>query len=163
MTASPLTAEQAGFLGGPVSITVSSRDARRVPSVMKAVGCRVSADRREVTLLLEAEGARQLLNDIAATRQVAAVFSLPSTHRTLQIKGSDARTGALQPTDSALIEQHAQAFAADIIPLGYAREFALALHGVAPSAQCVAVTFTVEAVYAQTPGPGAGARIGGTS
>ncbi|MFZ5722526.1 MAG: hypothetical protein ACOY33_02580 [Pseudomonadota bacterium] len=162
MSGLALTAEQIAFVtggDGGISITVSARDARRVPSLMKALGCRVAADGKRISLLLEAHAARQLLADVVATRQVAAVFSLPRTHRTLQLKGDEAVVGELQTGDRELIVHHAEAFAASLVPLGYRREFALAVHGVMPGAELCALTFTVRDAFAQTPGPGAGVRL----
>lgn len=151
-----LTADQAAFVTGGVSITAGSRDRRRVPSVMKACGVRVDAGLARVTLLLPAPASRQLLADIAATGEITAVFSRPSTHHTLQVKGSDASETPLQPGDAALAAAHRDAFADDLVPLGYPRAWALAIH---EPVELVAVTFTAQAVYAQTPGPGAGARL----
>jgi len=161
MSHATLTDEQAAFLAGGVSLIIASRDMRRVPSLVRALGCRVDADRRTLTMWLEASASRQVLRDIEATGQVAAVFSLPSTHHTLQLKGSDARVVPVAAGDAELVEQHRQAFAADLIRIGYAREFALAIHATAPGDEIAAVTFSVDAVFAQTPGPGAGQRIGG--
>lgn len=159
MSSTPLTEDQAAFIAGGVSITLAARDMRRVPSLVKVLGCRVSADRRAVTVLVDAAAARQVLQDIAATGAIAVVYSRPSTHHTLQIKGSDARQVVPAATDHELVAAHNSAFAADLVPLGYSREFSFAIHGLGD--ELAAVQFTVDAVFAQTPGPGAGARIGG--
>lgn len=154
-----LTEDHAAFLTAPVSLTVASRDARRVPSVVRAAGCRVSADRATVTLLLPTRQARQVLADIAATGAIAVVASQPSTHRTLQFKGRDARADALQPDDAARVAAHAAGFVEEILPLGYTRDLAATVHDV-PEGALSAVSFSVEAVFDQTPGPRAGARVG---
>lgn len=163
MSHATLTDEQAAFLAGGVSLIIASRDMRRVPSLVRALGCRVEADRRTLTMWLEAAASRQVLRDIAATGQVAAVFSQPSTHHTLQVKGNDARVVASAAGDAELIEQHRQAFAADLVRSGYPREFALAIHATAPGDEIAAVAFSVDAIFEQTPGPGAGQRIGGAA
>ena len=92
-----LSDEQIDFIQGGVSISLASRDVRRVPSVSKAVACRVAADRRRVCVLLDAGQSHTLLRDVASCGALAATFCQPSTHRTLQLKGRDAQEAALQP------------------------------------------------------------------
>lgn len=153
-----LTEELAAFIQGAVSILVASRDRRHVPSVSRAIALRVSPDRARVTLLLATEQCRQLLADIEASRAVAVVCTQPSTHRTLQLKGSDAHATALADGDYALAAQHNIAFAEALLPLGYARDLAFTVHDVAGQTLS-AVTFGVDALFEQTPGPRAGARM----
>lgn len=153
-----LTDDLARFIEGAVSILVASRDVRRVPSVARAVALRVSPDRHRVTLLLATAQCRQLLADIAATRAIAVVCTQPSTHRTLQLKGSDAHKTALDDDDSARVAQHTAGFAEEIVPLGYTRELALAVDDI-PDDLLTAVTFGIDALFEQTPGPRAGTRM----
>lgn len=158
MPATPLTDDHARFITGRASITAASRDARRVPSVVRAAACRLSADRATVTLLLATQQSGQVLADIAATGAIAVVFSEPSTHRTLQFKGSDARASAVEAGDEALVAAHRQAFVDEIVPLGYTRELALTVHSV-PQGELSAIRFTVAEIFEQTPGPRAGERV----
>ena len=153
-----LTDDQARFIQGRVSITAASRDARRLPSVVRASACRVSADRRQVTLLLATRQAGQVLADIAATATIAVVFSEPGTHRTLQFKGTDAQASAVLPGDADVAAAHQADFVEAIVPLGYTRDFARAVHDV-PAGELSAVTFTVADIFEQTPGPRAGSRV----
>lgn len=153
-----LTDELATFIQGAVSILAASRDRRHVPSVSRAIALRVSPDRARVTLLLATEQCRQLLADIQATRAVAVVCTQPSTHRTLQLKGSDAHVTPLADGDYDLAAQHNAAFAEEIVPLGYARDLALTVHDVTGQTLS-AVTFGVDALFEQTPGPRAGTRM----
>lgn len=153
-----LTEELAAFIQGAVSILVASRDRRHVPSVARAIALRVSPDRARVTLLLATEQCRQLLADIEASRAVAVVCTQPSTHRTLQLKGSDAHMTALADGDYELAAQHNAAFAEEIVPLGHARALALTVHDVTGQTLS-AVSFGVDALFEQTPGPRAGTRL----
>lgn len=153
-----LTDDHAAFIQGRISITAASRDARRLPSVARAAACRVDRGAGQITLLLATRQCGQLLADIAATGAIAVVFSEPSTHRTLQFKGNDARACAVEAGDEALVAAHRQAFVDEIVPLGYTRELALTVHSV-PQGELSAVTFTVAEIFEQTPGPRAGARV----
>lgn len=158
MTQPVLTDDLARFVQGPVSILAASRDRRRVPSVSRAIALRVAADRSHVTLLLATGQCRQLLADIATTRAIAMVCTQPSTHRTLQIKGSDAHVTPLGDDDYALAAQHNAAFAEEIVPLHHPLELALTVHDVNGDT-LTAVTFSIDALFEQTPGPRAGARM----
>lgn len=150
-----LSPELAAFVQSGLSITVAGRDDRLVPSMARAVGCRVSADGREVTLLLFADCAEQLARDIASNGLVAVAFSQPSTHRSLQLKGRDARPIPTAPADIALVRRHLALFAADIDPMGWAQDFVDTLFWRDPS-QLIAIRFKPHSAFAQTPGPGAG-------
>ena len=58
-----LTAEQAAFLQGPVSINIGATGRDGWPQVCRAQGCVVARDRRTVTLLLSARRGRELRHD----------------------------------------------------------------------------------------------------
>ncbi len=110
-----------------MSVHVASRGPGNVPSVARAFGCRVAPDRRRVTVFLSAAQAPDVLADLRASRRAAAVFSRPSTHRTIQVKGDDASVGPLAAGDLAHIAAYADALVRDLQALGYAEEFGRAL------------------------------------
>ena len=153
-----LDAEHAAFIQGGVTISVSSRDEALHSSISRGVGCRVSADRTRVTLFLAGAGAQKLLRDIAATRTVAVCFSQPSTHRTIQLKGSDAALASVAPGDFDIIGRQLDARLGELVPIGYSDELCRAVFHAEP-AEVVAVSFTPDAAFAQTPGPNAGRRL----
>jgi len=150
----------AAFIAGGTSINASSRTSENVPVIARAGGCRVSADRRTITLLFGTAGARELLDGIRASRQIAVVFSQPSTHQTIQLKGADAAVVALQKRDIKLLEQQREAFVAEVCPLGYREPLVRALMWFDPD-DITAVAFTPSEAFIQTPGPRAGEPFGG--
>jgi hypothetical protein len=151
---SPIGPEQAALIARRVSIIVGSRDAALRPHVMRAVGCRLSEDRRQVTVLLPEPSSRAVLADLRANGHIAVVFSEPSTHRTLQVKGEDAALVPGDARDAALAEQHLRNFVDEIGQLGFVAEVARTMLG--HDRQLMAVRFTVSAAFEQTPGPAAG-------
>ena len=156
-SAALLDAELAGFIQGGVSVVVASRNADLVADVVRGCGCRVSRDRRRVTVLVEPSRAGTLLDDIAANGMIAVVFSQPSTHRTIQLKGSDARVVKVTAADRAIAARHLRDWSEDLCRIGYTPEFANAVRGAAP--RLAAIAFTPSAAFQQTPGPGAGQPI----
>src|SRR4051794_3727222 len=98
--------EVAAFMQGGVSVIVGGRTAERVPDVVRGCGCRVSRDRRRVTVLVEALRAPELLSAIRSSGTVAVVFSRPSTHRTIQLKADDAVVSTATPADRRVADAH---------------------------------------------------------
>lgn len=148
----------AAFLRGPVSISVASRAAGNVPVLVRCSGCSVSPDRRRVTLYLARSKSAALIEAVRATRAAAAVFSLPSSHRSLQLKGTDAAIGAPALGDFEVCARYVEAFAAEIDPLGHSVEMVRALLRIDPE-DLATLAFTPAAAFTQTPGPGAGAPL----
>ena len=154
----PIDDTVAAFLAGRRSIIVASRNAANRPSLMRAVGMRLSARRDEVSVLLARSQSTQLLADLAASGSVAVVFSEPSTHRTLQLKGVNARIEAPTEADLAVIAPYADNLAAELTSVGIEERLARAMIAI-DAADAVAVRFTPTEIYDQTPGPKAGAAL----
>ena len=138
-----------------VSISVGSANAALRPSITRGIGCRLAADRAGITVFVVAEQSREVLDDVGDTRRVAVVFSQPSSHRTLQLKGRDARVEPLAPGDRELIERYGRAFSAELGAVGFGPLFTHALID-SGGGEVVAISFTPCAAFDQTPGPRAG-------
>ncbi len=161
MTNDPvLDAELAAFCQSGVSITAGTRGAGLVPNATRALGCRVSADRRRVTVFILAAQSEGAMADIGANGAIAVVFSYPPTHRTVQLKAGDAVLGALEAGDAERIARYREAFRESLVGIGYGRGLPDTLLA-GPLEDCVAVSFTPSAAFVQTPGPGAGKPLGG--
>jgi hypothetical protein len=153
----PATAE---FITGVTSMSIATRDAQLLPTVGKALGCMLGADRRVVTVMIDGEQSARIASDIAGGSPVAVVYSLPATHRTVQIKGMRATVTAATPTQRVRARMHVDAIVEHLVPLGYAEAALRVFFSYTPEA-LLAVRFTPAAVFAQTPGPRAGERIAG--
>lgn len=157
---SVLDAEQAAFVQGGVSILAAGRDAGNLPRLARAFGCRVSEDRRTVTVLLARYQSAGLLAAMRANRAIAVAYTLPSTHRSLQLKGDDATIGPIMPGDVEYARAYAESFVAELVSLGYTEALCRAFLWLDPG-ELVGVSFTPSVAFDQTPGPRAGERIGG--
>lgn len=153
-----LDAEQGKFVCSGVSISAASCRTGGLPNLARATGCRLSPDRRTATVLFAATPAAGLIEDIRRNATIAVVFSLPATHRTLQIKGTDARIVPLDPGDRELAARYVDAFVAGLEPLGYPGPVVRRVLASDPD-DLVAVCFTPSAGYSQTPGPEAGVPL----
>jgi len=147
--------DEAAFIGSGVGMSAAACRPGALPNMVRCTGARVSPDLRSVTLLLGATPGAALLDDIRHTGQIAAVFSQPSTHKTLQLKGNDACIVPIEATDFDLARRYADAFVAQLVPFGYAESLIRAFLACAPE-DLTTVAFTVCAAFSQTPGPQAG-------
>lgn len=156
----PLAPDEAAFIEGGVSIIAAARDANNEMTVSRAIGCRVSADRRQVTVFLSTVQSGALLADVRANGVIAVVFSQPTSHRAIQLKGSDAAVVPLASEDPHLWAAYRARMAAAVQQHGFSEAFVRAMLN-APSGDVVAVAFTPTAAFVQTPGPKAGTPLQG--
>jgi len=150
----------AAFIQRRVTINAGARDAGNIPTLVRALGCRVSPDRRRVTVFLSVPRSQALLKNIRDNGAIAVVASRPSTHQTIQLKGTDAAAGPLEEDDRALMAAYLDSVIQDLVEIGYPETFTRAVVS-GQTDETVAVTFTPVEAFVQTPGPGAGQRLGG--
>lgn len=154
----PLDEELAAFLASRISVQVATCDARGYTTLVRGLGARVAPDRRRVVVLLARSQAAPLLPMLADNGRIAAVFSHPVSHRTVQLKGRDAAIEPATPADAVELAPYAAAMAAHLAVYDVSEAFARALVS-CPPGELVAVGFTPCEAYGQTPGPGAGERL----
>ncbi|WP_243302578.1 hypothetical protein [Geothrix oryzisoli] len=153
-----LDPDLARFITGGVSINAGSGSAEGLPSLCLAFGCRVDSGTNRLTLFFAAPQAVDLVRDATRSGALAVVFSEPSTHRTLQIKGGDARLAPLGEGDLACVEAYRAAFAQCLVFLGFTEVMVRTLLD-CPDEALVALTFTPSALFNVTPGAQAGAPL----
>lgn len=141
-----------------ISLTLGSCSADLQPSVGRAAGCRVSADRLTVQMFVSQVQIAPVLAHVRETGRIAAVFSSPATHRTLQLKGRDARIEPCAPEDRAIVARYREAFAAGLEPMGYPGALIRTLLAF-PDEDLAVVSFTPLEAYSATPGPNAGRAL----
>jgi hypothetical protein len=129
-----------------------------MPSVTKALACRVSPDRRQVSVYVSTTKAARVLRDIETSRVLAVIFARPSTHRALQLKGRDPLIEPMRPDEAPHVEADVEGFVSDITVLGYTEAEGRAYVGYGQG-ETIAVRFTPTAGFVQTPGPKAGVKL----
>ncbi len=154
----PIGPEQAALMRRRVSIIVAGRDAQHRPHLMRAFGCRLAPDRRELTLFMSTGTGAAVLADLRANGRIAVVITEPTTARTIQLKGEHALIEPPGPGDAALVQHYIDCFADEIEQLGFDRALAGTMFA-HRSDELIAVRFTPGEAYEQTPGPNAGARL----
>ena len=122
-----LSPEDIDMIDRGVSVIVSSRDAALRPSLMRAVGSRIQADGSEITVFLARSQSAQLLQDLAASGRIAVVFSSPSSHRSVQVKGTGINGRAATAEDLSVLRRYLQAMEVEICSIGYRLELVRAM------------------------------------
>lgn len=121
------------------------------------IGARVLPNGR-MRFLLRRPGNERLLLALMRDCRIAVTFTRPVTHRSVQLKGSDAMISAPTPDDIRVAEARSRAFRDELLDAGHPVGFSTAWNAF-DAADLVVVEFTPTAVFAQTPGPAAGTEL----
>jgi hypothetical protein len=146
------------FINNRADVVLGSRSTDLQPSVCWGMGCHARADGRRITVWLSRAQAATVIADIQANGAVAVTFVEPLTSRSLQLKGRDARVRDAQPQDAEILERHLDNMVREVALLGFSEMLARAAFGL-PLHALVAVEFTPDDVFEQTPGPNAGKSL----
>ena len=150
--------ELAQFLQSGISMHAAAVGPGNVPELTRVAGCRIAPDRRSVTIYFVESQATALLSHVRTSRAIAVAFTKPRSHRTVQMKGTDARVHAVDPADLADVDRQVAAFDAELRSIGFPDRFGWTLSGGSPLG-LAAITFTPSCAFVQTPGPAAGSAL----
>lgn len=145
--------ELKAFLESSVAVVVGTANRAGRPHVTAGWGPRVGASRATLTLFLEEGRAATTLENLHATRKVAATAADPVTYRSVQLKGGFMESAPPTESDEAWVRRHRDAFRS-----------ITALVGDPPGSirwmeKVVRITFAIDAAFDQTPGAGAGRQL----
>ncbi|MBS1160790.1 MAG: hypothetical protein H6R15_3209 [Proteobacteria bacterium] len=148
------------FLQSGVSISLAAGGPDRLPSMSRGVGCKVIDGGRQIAIFIKRSQSLELLENIRCNGRVANVFSLPSSNRTVQLKGIDARVLAFEAADLPIIEAHINDFVGEVMALGMLETVVRTLFSFTVD-DLVTVLYSPCAAFSQTPGPKAGQALAG--
>ncbi|MES2786270.1 MAG: pyridoxamine 5'-phosphate oxidase family protein [Pseudomonadota bacterium] len=159
MAAAQIPADIVAMMARGISVIAASRDALSRPSVMRAVGSLVEDDAGRITIFVSRRQSAQLVQDVSSNGHIAVVFSEPATHRTVQVKATNARIRNADASDQAALSRYLASMEIEIARVGYGPHMTRAMlaHRLE---DLVAITFAPEQAFDQTPGPKAGAAFG---
>ena len=144
------------FIHGGVAVGVATRDDDLRPEFARGWGPEVSADGRSLRLCVWApEGSRMRAN-LEQNGAVAVGFSPPTIARAVQVKGVAAAVSEPGAADLERAERHARSFVAEAGRIGAPAEIAQRMF---VRTGLVAIQFSIDEVFEQTPGPTAGRRL----
>jgi hypothetical protein len=144
------------FIHGGVAVGVASRDEDMTPEFARGWGPQVSADGRSLRLCVTApEGSRMRAN-LEQNGAVAVGFSPPTIAQAVQVKGVAVHVAEPEAADLERVERHVQTFVAEAERIGAPPELSRRMF---VGLGLVAIVFSIEEVYDQSPGPTAGRRL----
>lgn len=134
------------------AIAVGTRDEELRPAATMAVGVAFDCEKRRVTVFVPEATSEDVLRNLRANGEFAAVFEEVLTHHTVQLKGKVVEMRPAVDAERAAVERCIEGFFRQVEAVG------------APSSMvrrkriwpCHAITFEVRDVFEQTPGPKAG-------
>ena len=129
-----------------------------MPSMSRGLRCKLIDGGHQIGIFIRLSQSQELLGNIRSSGRVANVFSLPSSNRTLQLKGSDARIVPFAPEDLPVIEAHIADFLLEVVPLGMSEAVVRAILAYQLD-DLVSVVYSPCAAFSQTPGPKAGTPL----
>lgn len=138
---------------GP-SLMVATCDERRSLELSRAAGARLGDDGL-LRLALPLPESRRAIWNLENNPVVALSVVLPTTYRTLQLKGRDVHR-IEWPGHEALARAHGAAFRDQVIAVGVRLEFASSFLSLN---RFETFAFTPSEIYEQTPGPAAGLPV----
>jgi hypothetical protein len=144
-----------------VIVIVGTRDADRVPEVSRAWGLRVLPECDAPEVCVSSRVCGRTLDNLAYNQQIAVTITSPSSYRSFQVKGRAIETRSIAPADSERIIRHQHAFTEEVVSVGMPEPSAVRLFSIEmeDAAELTNIRVLVEAVFNQTPGPGAGSRL----
>ena len=137
-----------------VSLMLVTRDERLTLESTRAAGARLGDDGL-LRLVLPLPDARRTVWNLESTQVVALSAALPTTYRTLQVKGRDAHP-LPWPEHEEVARAHALAFFDQLVAVGISRELAVGFYS---HHRFVTFAFTPLEIYEQTPGPTSGLPV----
>ena len=144
----------AAFLEDGIAIQLATRNERLEPNGTRVVAVSVEPDGTHLLAYVPAS-ATHVLPDLESSGQVAIVFSRPPDERACQVKGSfaGARPGLAGERDAVVAQW--DRWLNRLESIGFSR----AAWRDWPFWPCLAIRVRVNAIFNQTPGPGAGAPL----
>jgi len=145
----------AAFLQEGVGIHIATRNASLQPNGIRALAVTVESDGLHVVVYAAEAAAARVLPDLEDNAQIAIGFGRPVDDRACQVKGIVIGTREATEAERPLVAAQWDGFLGSLEQIGIPR-VATTTWVTWPA---VAIRVRVNALFDQTPGPGAGAPI----
>jgi hypothetical protein len=143
------------FLRGGLAVIVATCDERLRPEISRGWGPLLAPDGIALTLCVGAAAGSSMRANLEGGGTMAATFSLPTTYRTVQLKGPVLEVADPSAEQLERADEHFAAFVEQVGRVGISASRAPRLREPA----LLAVRMEVRERYDQTPGPRAGTAL----
>jgi hypothetical protein len=151
-----LSPEIAEFCQQGISVCLASTDRRGEPVAGLGLACR--REGAALRVLLIRRGNERLVHAIEDGAPVAATFSKPETHRSIQLKAPRARLDTLLSADEPELARQTAAMRDELVAVGYSTAFA-SVYCAYDRHDVLAIVMQPDQAFVQTPGPAAGSAL----
>ena len=146
----------ANFLEEGLGIHIATRDERLQPSGARGLAVKVEDDGVHLTVFVAKIAVNRILADLQSNSQAAVVFGRPIDDRSAQVKGIFVDMRPARASERDLVIGQWEGFRDQLERIGIPRETSAAW----VTWPAVAIKLKATALFEQTPGPQAGARLG---
>lgn len=143
---------------GPAFMHAGSRDEKLRPAHTFVIGAVVHPDREAITFFVPESRSERILSDLKSNGKVALAAGM-ATHEAYQLKGVYVASRPTDAKDYAVQEIYRAKLLSATIQAGYPEQIVKPLVLGFAYQPGVAITFRVEEIFLQTPGPDAGKKI----
>lgn len=143
---------------GPAVMHAGTRDEKLRPAHTFVIGAVVHPDRETITFFVPESRSERILSDLKSNGKVALAVGLV-THEAYQLKGVYVASRPTDAKDLAVQEIYRAKLLSALLQAGYPEQIAKPLVLGLAYQPAVAITFRVEEIFLQTPGPEAGKKI----
>lgn len=150
-----LNQEWAEFLENGVAMTLSCCDRELRNKGARCIGAVVGSDRQTVTFYLQSDSAMRLLPILHDTKKVAIVACMPTTYKTLQLKGLYLSHRDADNRDRIILERYRELFFFETDRAGVPGSVMRRL----VSFPATAVDIQISQLFLSTPGQSAGTAL----
>jgi hypothetical protein len=147
-----LTQEWAEFLENGVAMTMGVLNSQLITKAVRCVGAVVGGDRKTVTFYLPKDSALRVIPMVLENKNVAVVACLPSTYKTIQLKGQFLAYRDADSRDRIILERYRELFFYQTDQAGVPKNSMIRMR----SFPALAMDVEITDLFLSTPGPQAG-------
>lgn len=144
------------FQNGVAVILATCVDGR--PMAGRGFACRIDEQAGTVRILLRRTGHGAFLAALRGGAAIAATFTQPPEHRSIQLKGKGATETAATVADGMALAVQSREFRDRMMLIKYTQAMSNG-YCFADAGDIVAISFVPDESFVQTPGPGAGSEL----
>jgi hypothetical protein len=153
-----LTADLAAFCQSGVSIVLAATASDGLPVAGKGLSAIISAEGRVRVYLREGINL-PLLAALEAGSGIAATFTEPRTHRSIQMKSKATTRLAVEPADLPEVARQIRHFGNELVDMSYTHRL-VEHYCMYTDEELIVIEYLPSDAFVQTPGPGAGSQLG---
>ena len=151
-----IPADLVEFIQGPYVMFVGTRDERLRPSISWVFGAVADAAKDTITIFLPNVAGEAIMNNLSQNGSVALTMTdTPRDHHSIQFKGKCIESRPSTETERVFQDNYKVRLIEHFRKMGIPDEF----FGGFVYYPSTAVSFRVEEIFDQTPGPGAGGKV----